>query len=102
MSTEQNPGLPPELTPAEAKAVPFKKTLTAHEAAWYLGVSHRWLVRDGIRTFRIPVLNPPGSKQFLFLRAELDKVLESWRQEIGYPPKPKATKKGKKRLRAVR
>lgn len=81
-------GKPPELTPAQAAAVLSKPTLTIEEAAWYLGVSRRWLVREGVRKGKVPFLRPPGSNKLLFRRAHLDAVIESWvaSDGIGTPP----------------
>lgn len=95
--TEVKPGQPPELTADQARLVPLKPTLTVDEAAWYLGVSRRWLVKEGIRKGKVPYHQPPESNKLLFRRADLDDVLDAWlvSDGIGTPPKARK-KKGKK------
>jgi hypothetical protein len=75
------------VTVAQNKA----RTLNTEQAAEMLGVSRRWLVREGIRKAKIPYLRPPGSNLLIFLESDLWKVLESWRMtdRVGTPPREK-------------
>ncbi len=48
--------------------------LTADEAAEFLGVPRRWLIREsGIQRNQ-----PPGSRQIRYRREVLEKTLKSW------------------------
>ena len=65
------------------------RVLDPDQAAELLNVSRRWLVREGVRKFKIPYLRPPGSRQYRFLESDLWAVLDSWREndDVGTPPK---------------
>jgi excisionase family DNA binding protein len=74
-----------------SEASPRDRVLTVDQAAALLGVSRRWLVREGVRKNKVPVHRPPGSRLMLFLESDLWRTLESWRdnEHIGTPPKDK-------------
>jgi hypothetical protein len=71
------------------ETTPQGRTLSPGQAAEFLGVSRRWLMREGIRKYKVPFLRPPGSNTFVFLESDLWAVLESWRasERIGTPPR---------------
>lgn len=84
-------------------AVSEDRVLDATQAAALLGVKRRWLVREGIRKFKVPFLRPPGSNQLLFLESDLWRTVESWRanDKVGTAPvkkRPRSLdrKKGKR------
>jgi hypothetical protein len=70
------------------------RVLDPDQAAEMLCVSKRWLLREGVRKYRVPYLRPSGSRQYKFLESDLWAVLDSWRasERVGTPPK----KSGKK------
>ena len=76
-------------------AVRESRVLNATQAAEFLSVSRRWLVREGVRKQKIPFLRPPGSNQLLFLESDLWRVLESWLENayVGTPPRGRAKKR---------
>ena len=76
-------------------AVRESRVLNATQAAEFLSVSRRWLVREGVRKQKIPFLRPPCSNQLLFLESDLWRVLESWRENayVGTPPRGRAKKR---------
>ncbi len=79
------------------------RVLDATQAAALLGVKRRWLVREGIRKFKVPFIRPPGSNQILFLESDLWRTVETWRanDKVGTAPRDKRAtsldRKGSKR-----
>jgi predicted DNA-binding transcriptional regulator AlpA len=70
-------------------AVKEDRVLRPEQAAALLGVSRRWLMREGVPKYKIPFHRPPGSNRTLFLESDLWAVLEAWRQDkgVGSPPR---------------
>ena len=73
------------------------RVLNVEQACDLLNVSRRWLVREGIRKYKIPFLRPPNSNQLRFLESDLWRVLESWREndKVGTSPNDKRAKSKK-------
>jgi hypothetical protein len=70
------------------------RVLDATQAAALLGVKRRWLVREGIRKFKVPFIRPPGSRQILFLESDLWRTVETWRanDRVGTGPRDERPK----------
>src|SRR5438874_12257312 len=85
----------------EPMAIVKGRTLNVVQAAEMLGVSRRWLVREGIRKAKIPYLRPPHSNKLIFLESDLWRVLDSWKQNdhVGTPPSDRLKSKTTKRSR---
>lgn len=73
-------------------SIQSERVLNATQAADVLGVSRRWLIREGIRKYKIPYLRPPGSRQLLFMPSDLARVLKAWRvsDRIGSSPRERS------------
>jgi hypothetical protein len=82
-------------------AVTEGRVLDADEAATLLHVTRRWLMREGIRKYKVPFLRPPGSRTILFLESDMWRVLDSWREnsKIGNPPRGRKVPAKKKARR---
>lgn len=87
-----------------ALGVPEDRVLNATKAAAYLDVPRRWLVREGVRKYKVPFLQPPGSRTLLFFVSDLDRTLESWRasDKVGTQPRDRAKSLGRKSHKRTR
>ena len=75
--------------PLAEAAEELGRVLNPDQAAELLGVSRRWLIREGVTKKKVPHLRPPGSNLILFLESDLWAVIEAWREDwgVGSPPK---------------
>jgi len=74
--------------------------LTPEQAAEYLGVTRRWLIKEGVYRRKIPHIRPPGSNIIRFKKSDLDDVINGWR--IGYQvgaAKPNKKRRAKTKAR---
>lgn len=67
------------LTPDEVEYLEHKPTLTADEAAWRLGVTRRYLLKElhgkGVLP---PDRTPPGSNRYAWSKEAIDQALKDW------------------------
>lgn len=69
-------------------AVVRSRVLNVEQAAEMIGMSRRWVVREGVGKRKLPYLRPPGSNQLLFLESDLWRTLDEWKvsDETGSSP----------------
>lgn len=76
------------LTPDEVQYLEHKPTLTADEAAWRLGVTRRYLLKElhgkGVLP---PDRTPPGSNRYAWSKGSIDRALDEWGDAWGPPIK---------------
>lgn len=66
-------------TGPEPAGPPRGRLLSAQEAAAHLGIPYSTL-RDVALRGALPVVKLPGCRRWWFLRADLDRAIEAWRE----------------------